>query len=430
MFHWWLQLQDVSIIKNGLKGLAIGVLCNIYFFCKDSLEKLFEALVLWVGANSSEVSSQQIQALVAEASNAFTSAPFLESGYLISGILVLLSCTLVGVWDGLRERKIRELQGESVARARRLEEAQDLLVNVQRRLAHSERLAAIGRMAAGVSHEINNPLAAISGHLRLLSMQILPDDPRQPILDVMQKEARRIRGIVRGLNDFARHQPDPQEIRKTTASMHEILDEAVQAFRPRLAECHVEVVREFAPHNPVVYGKKDHLRLAFNNLIANAIEAMPQGGVLTLRTACSVMERANVMELKGFSPDLPQKLVADDGSARRVLGGEGEFSLPMLLREGDPVVRVEVRDSGIGIPPELLGKLFEPFMTTKEVGHGLGLGLAITYSIVRSHGGYIEVQSRIQKGSQFNVVLAAAMGPSDSTPATTVSQEAPSVRSA
>jgi signal transduction histidine kinase len=114
-----------------------------------------------------------------------------------------------------------------------------------------------------------------------------------------------------------------------------------------------------------------------------------------------------MMALKGF---VPASEKGQEGETRRVYGSESEFSQPLLLNEGDPVVRVDFVDTGTGMAPDLMEKMFEPFVTTKEVGYGLGLGLAITYSIIHNHGGYFDVRSKVGEGSQFTVVLAAAEG--------------------
>jgi signal transduction histidine kinase len=408
MAKWSLVPKDTAVIGNGLKGLSIGLLCIVYFFGKDNLDKLFEAIALWIRMGDDPAVREQVLTLLVEASEiSAMGLRMVESGYLIACVLILVSCTLFGIVDGLRERRVMELQNESEARARRLEEAQERLTEVQRRLAHAERLAAVGRMAAGVSHEINNPLAAISGHIRLLSMQLPESDERRPLLEVMQKEARRIRSIVKGLNDFARVQPKPEEIRKTTADVHDIINEALAAFQPMFAESKVRVNCQFGDDEAIVFGGKDYLRLAFNNLISNAIEAMPGGGELIIRTSRSVVSEYDMMALKGF---VPASEKGQEGETRRVYGSESEFSQPLLLNEGDPVVRVDFVDTGTGMAPDLMEKMFEPFVTTKEVGYGLGLGLAITYSIIHNHGGYFDVRSKVGEGSQFTVVLAAAEG--------------------
>jgi signal transduction histidine kinase len=222
----------------------------------------------------------------------------------------------------------------------------------------------------------------------------------------MQKETLRIRNIVRGLNDFARHQPDPDEILKNTTDVHRILEETLEAFQIQLTEKQMEVVREFRAAPAEVFGKKDHLRMAFTNLISNAVEASREKSLIRLRTSSSILDRASAMALRSYEAHGGTSGTAP--GAQRVLGLQEEFSLPQILKEGDRIVRIDVCDHGSGISPELLGKIFEPFVTTKDVGYGLGLGLAITYSIIRSHGGFIEVESEVGRGSRFSVVLAAA----------------------
>jgi signal transduction histidine kinase len=410
MIRSWTFLKDTAVLGNGLKGLAIGLLCNVYFFARQNLEDLVEAIALWLRDPSPEA-GRDIELLLNSAADISNlGRDMLGSGYLVVGILVLVSTGVMGVFDGLRERRVRELQAESESRTIRLTEAQKLLTSAQRRLAHSERLAAIGRMAAGVSHEINNPLGAITGHIRLIAMQIPEEDKeKHAYLEVVQKEARRIREIVKGLNDFARSNPDPEELRKSTADIHTIIHEALDAFRPRFLETSIEVEKSLEAPNPFVFGRKDHLRMVINNLISNAAESMPGGGKIKLTTNFSTLDKNDIISLRGSISGV-DGLTSD---VHRLMGQDDEFSMPLMLEEGDPVLKIEVLDFGQGMSADLIDKVFEPFVTTKEVGYGLGLGLAITYSIVRSHGGFIDVHSKVDKGSQFTVVLASAKPPAE-----------------
>jgi signal transduction histidine kinase len=412
MTRSWSFLKDTSVIGNGLKGLAIGLLCNVYFFARENLEDLVEAIAIWFRDPSPEA-AREIDLLLVSASDLTNlGRNMLESGYLVVGLLVLISTGIAGILDGLRERRVKELQEESESRTQRLTEAQKLLTSAQRRLAHSERLAAIGRMAAGVSHEINNPLGAITGHIRLLAMQIPEEDEeKHTYLDIVQKEARRIREIVKGLNDFARSNPDPEDLRKSTVDIHTIVHEALDAFRPRFLDTGIEVEEKLAAQNANVFGRKDHLRMVLDNLISNAAEAMKGGGTITLSTALSTLDKNDMMVLKGSISDA-DGLTSD---VQRLMGRDAEFSMPLMLEEGDPVLKIDVIDHGQGMSAELVDKVFEPFVTTKEVGYGLGLGLAITYSIVRAHGGFIDVHSKSGRGSQFTVVLAATRSDAENT---------------
>ncbi|MDP7133338.1 MAG: HAMP domain-containing sensor histidine kinase, partial [Planctomycetota bacterium] len=225
------------------------------------------------------------------------------------------------------------------------------------------------------------------------------------------KEARRIREIVKGLNDFARSNPDPEDLRKSTVDIHTIVHEALDAFRPRFLDTGIEVEEKLAAQNANVFGRKDHLRMVLDNLISNAAEAMKGGGTITLSTALSTLDKNDMMVLKGSISDA-DGLTSD---VQRLMGRDAEFSMPLMLEEGDPVLKIDVIDHGQGMSAELVDKVFEPFVTTKEVGYGLGLGLAITYSIVRAHGGFIDVHSKSGRGSQFTVVLAATRSDAENT---------------
>jgi two-component system NtrC family sensor kinase len=220
----------------------------------------------------------------------------------------------------------------------------------------NEKLATTGRLAAGVAHEINNPLGGIllCGNLLLESTPL--SDPRRDTIMRIVEQAARAKEIVVGLLDFAR-QASPKlerhDLNQIVLDVIRLLDRQPQFRAMRL--------RTELSASPL-YVRVDRLKIqqVFVNIILNALDAMREGGQLTIRTGFS--DRA------GFC-------------------------------------RVAVSDTGSGIRAEDMARLFEPFFTTKEVGRGLGLGLAIAYGIISQHGGTIDVQSQVGAGSTFRVVL-------------------------
>ncbi|MET0623974.1 MAG: response regulator [Pyrinomonadaceae bacterium] len=262
------------------------------------------------------------------------------------------------------------IDGEEVSHVITVGEDITARVQANRAVARTERLAAVGRLAAGVVHEINNPLATISACAEALESRVAEgvygegadvDDLRE-YLQLIRGEAFRCKQITNGLLDFSRAravEPAPVDVSEVVESAARLL-----AHQKRGAPIKLEV--ELAKSLPLVSGDMGQLQQAVIILAENAIDAMTSGGTLTMRT----------------------------------------------LRESDeedePAVVVEVSDTGQGIPPEIRERIFDPFFTTKEVGRGTGLGLAVCYGIVTEHGGRIGVESAVGLGSTFRIVLPAA----------------------
>jgi two-component system NtrC family sensor kinase len=233
----------------------------------------------------------------------------------------------------------------------------------QQRILQSEKLAAIGQLAAGVMHEINNPLATIGACVAALENR-LEDEPtpqtRQSIreyLHIVDKEVQRCTTIVDGLLDFSR----PKGKRKGPVLLTAILEDTLFLLKHHERFKRIQVHREFAGDLPEVQGNHEQLIQVFMALMLNALDAMEQGGYLSVRAYRS---RAR----------------------------------------SDEVV-VDIEDTGVGIPRAELTKIFEPFYTTKAPGRGTGLGLSVCYGIVAEHRGRIEVESQQGRGSVFRVFL-------------------------
>jgi len=237
-----------------------------------------------------------------------------------------------------------------------LDRFQQELQAAHNQLIQSEKLASMGQLAAGVAHEINNPLGTIMIYASML-MRDNPDrDQRSEDLKLIVEEAERCRSIVSGLLEFARQ--GKLELGQT--EVNGLLQEVVAQVNKLPCFERVSVVGHLDLAVPPIVADPGQLRGVFSNIIVNAAEAMPDGGQLTLSSG---------------------------------------------LSDGGRSVWVTVSDTGCGIAEENLGKLFLPFFTTKEIGKGTGLGLAIAYGIVKMHRGTLEVQSRLGQGSSFTVTL-------------------------
>jgi two-component system NtrC family sensor kinase len=238
----------------------------------------------------------------------------------------------------------------------------------QQRILQSEKLAAIGQLAAGVMHEINNPLATIGACVAALSNRVEDQVPPaqqgmlREYLDIIDKEVQRCERIVDGLLDFSR----PKGKAKGPVNVAAILEDTLFLVKHHERSRRVEVRRELAENLPTVQANAEQLIQVFMALMLNALDAMEQGGSLTVRA-------------------FPGQVHDDE-------------------------VQVEIEDTGVGIPRTELSKIFEPFYTTKPQGRGTGLGLSICYGIVSEHGGRIEVDSVPGRGSIFRVFLPVAAG--------------------
>lgn len=226
---------------------------------------------------------------------------------------------------------------------------------LQSQLIQSEKLAAIGRLAGSIAHEINNPLQALQGCLDLALANPTNVEKQQRYLNIAKSEVERLVGLAQRMLDFYR----PSQGVRAAVDVRALIDEVLMLSGKRLQHSQVNLATEWDAHLPIIYGVANQLKQVFLNLFLNAIDAMPTGGKLAIR------------------------------------GRVVETDKLWLV--------VEMTDTGVGIPPEELDKIFEPFYTTKPSGSGLGLG--ISHTLISSHGGKITVASRPGKGTTFSVWL-------------------------
>ena len=225
---------------------------------------------------------------------------------------------------------------------------------VEQQLFESEKLAAVGRLAASIAHEVNNPLEAIKNSLYLLTTS-RDMEKNSKFLEVARKETERVSHIIRQMLGFARRSGEVEWVQA-----NQLLEETLILVEKKMKQARVEVVRHFDPQLPQVRARADQLRQVFLNLLLNAQQAMEKGGRVEVRT--SRYEQAL-----------------------------------------QPTVSVQISDTGRGIPESDLARIFEPFFSTRS--KGTGLGLWVTQDIVRHHGGRIEATSEEGVGTTFNVIL-------------------------
>jgi signal transduction histidine kinase/CheY-like chemotaxis protein len=240
------------------------------------------------------------------------------------------------------------------------------LKQTQAQLVQSTKLAAIGELAANIAHEINNPLTTVLGFASFIAERLPADDPTREELGLIQEEASRARDIVRDLLQFSRRRdfmPEP-------ADVNTVLEQVVGMVRRQGALNTVTVTETFHPDLPMVEMDVPRIKQVFLNIINNAVYAMKDGGSLTLRTEPA----------------------------------------------GD-AVRIAFADTGPGIPPDILGRIFDPFFTTKPEVSGTGLGLSVSLGIVQSHGGTIDVQSEMGRGTTFTITLPQHLDADHAPPA-------------
>jgi PAS domain S-box-containing protein len=229
------------------------------------------------------------------------------------------------------------------------------LRTMSRQLWQSAKLATMGELAASIAHELNNPLATVGLHVESMLGQTGPDEPRHRVIEVVEEEVDRMANLVANLLQFSRRS-QPQI---STVDVREEIDKTLELIHYHLRKQRITVVREFADEPPIIQADRQHLRQLFLNLITNAGDAMPQGGTLTIRVSAT------------------------------------------------DHVTVEIIDTGVGIAPEDLPRVIEPFFTTKPEGKGTGLGLPMCLRIAKEHGGKLKIASEPGKGTTVRVVLSS-----------------------
>ncbi|RMH77853.1 MAG: response regulator [Calditrichaeota bacterium] len=258
-------------------------------------------------------------------------------------------------------------------KARNLEKLNEDLKRSQQQIIQLQKMESLGTLVGGIAHDFNNILGIMAPNLDLLSLRGKKDPQLARRVQVIRDALERARDLTRQLLMFSRNQP----VRLVPLSLNDLLRQITGMLGRTLGK-HIEIRTELAPELPPIQGDQTRLTQVFMNLAVNARDAMPEGGCLTFRTGLVSYRPSTVMDTETPLPD--------------------EF------------VRVSVSDTGTGIPEDILDKIFDPFFTTKSVDKGTGLGLSVVYGIVKSHGGYIEVESEPGRGTTFHLYFPPGSG--------------------
>ena len=290
---------------------------------------------------------------------AFLFSPYADPA--IRAVLFVIFAAFIGV---LVAMQLIRIESERRARAaldkayKELSQYDKRLRKNQEQLIQAEKLTSLGQMAASIAHEVNNPLAGVLIYTQLLAKKLnsgtFTKEGALESLAKMETELIRSSRLIRNLLDFARQSPPALRDVQVNDVLERALNLAAFSAEPK----GIKIEKELSPSLPLVMADFDQLQQVSINLIMNALQAMPEGGKLTLRTS------------------------ADDNQ-----------------------LKIEVQDTGQGISKENMRKLFTPFFTTKEKGKGVGLGLAVAYGIIQRHKGRIEVQSKEGEGTTFTIYL-------------------------
>jgi len=256
--------------------------------------------------------------------------------------------------DDRRRDEVGELAAAFNRMMDQLEEAQERDAVRQSQLAHTEKMAAVGTLAAGVAHEVNNPLAGILACSENLEASLDNPEAVKEYLKLIRDGLRRIERTIQNLLDFSR----ARKMSLEPTSINHNVRHVLEMTSYQLKSHGIETELELDPDEPMVLVDHFQMEQLFLNLVLNAIQAMANGGRLVIRS-----------------------------------------------RVEDDFLVVEVADNGVGIPPEIRDRIFDPFFTTRETGEGTGLGLAVSDTIIRAHGGSIEVESEVGRGTVFQVRL-------------------------
>jgi signal transduction histidine kinase len=285
-----------------------------------------------------------------------------------------------------------------------LESKNKQLKEAQEELIRTEKLATVGRFAAGVAHEVGNPLGAILGYTSILRKEGIDREESKDYMRRIEGEIERINKIVRGLLDFAR--PSKFEFREV--EINKIIESTLSLLTYQSNSNQIQTQLDLQSDLPLIKGDESQLSQVFINIILNAIDAMPTGGILQIQTQSHLVEYLDVdRSQRIYAPRRSGDPLESDYSHLRK---HHPFSTGLTkFSRGERLVKVRITDTGSGIRKEDLDNIFDPFFTTKAPDKGTGLGLSISLKIVESLGGEIRVESEVGKGTTFEVYFPAAV---------------------
>ncbi len=345
------RLKDFS--ENIVESLNVGVLAVDFGGAVESWNTQLEGLIgvpreEAVGRKLEEVLPADLMAEIsARSGDERVSSLYKFPMHSRDGRSLVVNVSIAPLVGKSGERIGRLILFDDVTQRMRLEE----------QVFQNEKLTSLGLLAAGVAHEVNTPLAVISNYIQMLAKQLPSGDPRQQLIEKVVKQTFRASEIVNNLLNFSR----TGAAEFTEVNLNAVVEEVLTLVAHPFRTAQVQVTRNLQGELPAVLGSTNKLQQVFLNLFLNARDAMPSGGVVEVRT-------------KAFN-----------GS-----------------------VEVEIIDSGAGIPRENLNRIFDPFFTTKSSGRGTGLGLSVSYGIVKEHAGKVDVRSTPGKGTSFRLEFPVA----------------------
>jgi two-component system NtrC family sensor kinase len=345
------RLKDFS--ENIVESLNVGVLAvdlaGIVESWNTRMEQLFGvARQDAVGRQLSSLLPEELAREIAARGDQEQITGIYKQRLQHQGKSLTLNVSITPLVSKSNERIGRLLLFDDVTQRERMEE----------QMSQTEKLTSLGLLAAGVAHEVNTPLAVISNYIQMLAKQMPEGDPRQSLIEKIVKQTFRASEIVNNLLNFSR----TGAAEASDVDVNRVVEETLSLVAHPLKTSHIQVMKELGQPLPPVRGSANKLQQVFLNLFLNARDAMPSGGMLEVRTA------------------------AHNGS-----------------------VEIEIADTGGGIAREHIHRIFDPFFTTKASGRGTGLGLSVSYGIIKEHAGKIDVRSTPGKGSSFHVEFPAVV---------------------
>jgi hypothetical protein len=379
-----------------LPSLRIELLGNLAVLATAALALAVASVLVFTGIAESQYAALWLTMLIIADVMIFV----VFGGYLVRRLVIRPVDEIVAAAEAIAEgdlaRRAPATGSVELARlATSLNRMTTRLLGEQALVVRAEKMASVGRLAAGIAHEIGNPLGAINGYTHIVRRRLratgLEDE-----LDAIERETARIDRIVRGLLDYAR----PRRATPELIDIDECVERVVTMLRDQGALKHVDVRTDMAPGVPELSGDRHEFEQALVNLLLNAVDAMNGSGVVTIAARGDALAslREDATPRKG---DPPSVFVERDKNPR---------VRAWLHRVGEPtrILTVTVADSGPGIPPEDAERIFDPFFTTKPPGKGTGLGLAIVARIVDNLGGVVWIRPAREGGAA--VVMMFPLG--------------------
>ncbi len=309
---------------------------------------------------------------------------------------------LIGSFNRMIER-LKENQESLENYLESLESTNKKLKQAQEELIRTEKLASIGRFAAGVAHEVGNPLGAILGYTSILQKEGIDLEESKDYLKRVEKEIERINRIVRELLDFAR----PSKFEIKDVEINKVIESTLSLLSYQKDFKNIATKLDLQSDLPAIKGDESQLSQVLINIILNAVDAMPNGGRLMIETRAHIIKNMDADRLQRvyLRRRKSDPMESDYSHMRKT---DPLAALFKKFSEGDRLVKIRISDTGVGIKKEELENIFDPFFTTKAPDKGTGLGLSISLRIVDSLGGEIKVESEAGKGSTFEVYFPVA----------------------